>query len=84
MSAHAYIQWADVPQNLIDTSRQHVDGVTKAKVVAFDECPVCGEIEDGKPSKSIMVSFPFPRDVSLRHSLVDWLWYHGIHFTVVM
>lgn len=84
MSAHAYIQWADVPQQLIDSSRQHVDSVTGAKVVAFDGCPVCGEIEDGKRLARIQVQFPFPRALDIRHALVDWLWYHGIHFTVVM
>jgi hypothetical protein len=87
MSAYAYIQWADVPSDLARTSRQHVDEVTKAQIVAFDGCPFCGEIErihDREPATRIQVSFPFPRDSTLRSSLVDWLMYHGIHFTVVM
>jgi hypothetical protein len=83
MSAHAYIQYADVPQILIDTSSQHVDSATKAKVIAFDGCPLCGQIEvlDGH---RIQIEFPFPRGAELRGALVEWLMHWGIHFTVVM
>jgi hypothetical protein len=81
MSAHAYIQWADVPQQLIDTSRQQIDETTHAQIVAFEGCPFSGQLTQGK---SLQVEYPFPRNPDLRHSLVDWLWYHGIHFTVVM
>ncbi|PQV50989.1 phage portal protein [Paraburkholderia sp. BL21I4N1] len=92
MSAHAYIQWADVPQQLIDTSRQHVDEITEAQIVAFDGCPISGQLFQGSAEyvphpadiKSLQVEYSFPRAVELRHALVDWFWYHGIHFMVVM
>ena len=87
MSAHAYIQWADVPQELISTSQQHVDGITLAKVVAFDGCPFAGELEtlDTKPRGSVIqVQFAFPRNRDLRNSLIDWFMHHSIPFTVVM
>lgn len=82
MSAHAYIQWADVPQTLMDSSHQHVDSITKAKIIAFDGCPLSGQLWEGQAG--LQVEYPFPRNAELRHSLVDWLWFHGIHFTVVM
>lgn len=82
MSAHAYIQWSDVPQQLMASSRQHVDSVTKEKIVAFDGCPLCGQLTEA--STGLQVEYSFPRHPELRHSLVDWFWYHGIHFTVVM
>lgn len=81
MSAHAYIQWADVPQALISSSRQHVDDVTKAQIVSFDGCPLSGELTQGK---SLQVEYPFPRNPDLRHSLGDWFMHWGIPFTVVM
>jgi hypothetical protein len=83
MSAHAYIQYADVPDVLTASSSQHVDSVTKAKVIAFDGCPLCGQIDVLSDSR-IQVEFPFPRGAELRTALVDWLMHWGIHFTVVM
>jgi hypothetical protein len=86
MSAHAYIQWADVPQELISTSQQHVDSITKAKVVAFDGCPFAGELEtlDAKPVGSVIqIQFPVPRNRDLRNSLFDWLIHHSIPYSVV-
>ncbi|MBB5462893.1 phage portal protein [Paraburkholderia sp. Cpub6] len=83
MSAHAYIQYADVPQQLIDSSGQIIDRDTGAKLIAFDGCPQVGELEvlaDGR----IQIEYSWARNVDLRHSLADWLTYHGIHFTVVM
>lgn len=85
MSAHAYIQWADVPAELARTSRQHVDSGTRAQIVAFDGCPVCGQIErihDAEPATRIQVEFPFPTG-TLRTALVDWLMHHRIGFRVV-
>jgi len=82
VSAHAYIQWADVPQQLMDTSRQHIESETEAKIVAFDGCPFSGQLCDSPDG--LQVEYSFPRNPELRHSLVDWFWYHGIHFTVVM
>jgi hypothetical protein len=86
MSAHAYIQYADVPQSLIDSSCQHVDGITGMKVISLDGCPLVGQIEisrDDEPLK-LQIEFPFPRSIELRTALVDWLMHWGIHFTVVM
>jgi hypothetical protein len=80
MSAHACIRWGDVPQPLVDSSRQHVDTVTQAQLVAFNDCPFVGEI-DQLPDH-LQVSFPFPRDIGLRNSLIDWLIHWGINFTV--
>lgn len=87
MSAHAYIRWADLSPELISSSQQRIDSVTQAKVVVFDGCPFAGEIEvlDAKPAGSaIQVEYGFPRNHSLRNSLIDWFMYHGIPFTVVM
>jgi hypothetical protein len=87
MSAHAYIQWADVPTELARTSKQHRDEPTKAQIVAFDGCPLCGEIEkihDHEPATRLQVQFPFPRESTLRDALIDWFIYHSISFTVVM
>lgn len=83
MSAHAYIQYADVPQSLIDSSSQHVDSITKAKVIAFDGCPMCGQI-DVLSDNRIQIEYSFPRAAELRAALVDWLMHWGIHFAVVM
>jgi hypothetical protein len=83
MSAHAYIQYADVPDALTASSSQHVDSVTKAKVIAFDGCPLCGHLEVLSDNR-IQIEFPFPRGAELRAALVDWLMHWGIHFTVVM
>lgn len=83
MSAHAYIQYADVPAALTASSSQHVDSVTKAKVIAFDGCPLCGHLEVLSDNR-IQIEFPWPRARELRHALDDWLSYHGISYTVVM
>lgn len=82
MSAHAYIQWADVPQPLIDSSKQRIDGETRAQIVAFDGCPFCGEISD--VGGALQVELPFPRIADLRDALIEWFMHHGISFTVVM
>ncbi|MBB5444634.1 MULTISPECIES: phage portal protein [unclassified Paraburkholderia] len=83
MSAHAYIQYADVPQPLIDSSSQRVDSVTLAKLIAFDGCPLTGQIEVLSDNR-IQIEFPFPRADELRNSLVAWLMHHGISFAAVM
>ncbi|MGY6256556.1 phage portal protein [Paraburkholderia caledonica] len=83
MSAHAYIQYADIPQPLIDASRQRVDEATQAKLVAFPDCPLTGHI-DVLSNGSIQIEFPWPRARELRHALDDWMNYHGINYTVVM
>ncbi|GAB7525340.1 phage portal protein [Paraburkholderia sp. 2C] len=83
MSAQAYIQWADVPKSLIESSRQHIDEPTKAQIVAFDGCPLCGEISQTS-EKVLQVEYVFPRHRDLRDSLVDWFMHHGISFTVVV
>ena len=83
MSAHAYIQYADVPQSLIDSSSQRIDSATQAKLIALDGCPLTGQIEVLGDSR-IQIEFPFPRAIELRNALVDWLMHWGIHFTVVM
>ena len=81
MSAHAYIQWADVPQALISSSGQIEDSATKAKLVAFDGCPLCGEITETS-TKALQVEYPFPRNLELRNWLVDWFIHHSIPFVV--
>ncbi|WP_454826050.1 phage portal protein [Paraburkholderia xenovorans] len=83
MSAYAYIQYADVPDDLTASSSQHIDSVTKAKIIAFPGCPLCGQIEVLSDNR-IQVEFPFPRGGELRGALVDWLMHWGISFTVVM
>jgi hypothetical protein len=86
MSAHAYIQWADVPTELARTSKQHVDEPTKAQIVALDGCPLCGEIEKihgREPATRLQVQFPFPRESTLRDALIDWFMHWGIPFAVL-
>jgi hypothetical protein len=82
MSAHAYIQWADIPAALIASSGQIIDSDTKAKLVAFDGCPFCGEITENS-KKELQVEYAFPRDHEMRNWLVDWFIHHGISFVVV-
>lgn len=82
MSAYAYIQYADVPDNLIASSRQHIDDVTKAKMVEFDGCPLVGQL--GPVGDRLQVEYPFPRNDDLRNQLVQWFVHWGINFTVVM
>jgi hypothetical protein len=83
MSAHAYIQYADVPDALTESSRQWVDSITREKLVSFDDCPLIGHIDvlnDGR----IQVEFAWPKLATLRYALGDWLMHHGIHYMVVM
>jgi hypothetical protein len=82
MSAHAYIQYADVPDELTASSRQNIDDVTQAKMVAFDGCPLVGQLDP--VGDRMQVEYPFPRDANLRTQLVNWFFHWGIHFTVVM
>jgi hypothetical protein len=81
MSAHCYIQLSDVPKPLIDCSSQRVDSVTGAKLIAFKDCPLVGEIEESDGVYE--VEFPFPRAM-IRDDLVSWFMQWGISFSVVM
>jgi hypothetical protein len=83
MSAHAYIQYGDVPDTLTAASSQRVDSVTEVKLISFPGCPLCGQIEVLSDSR-IQIEFPFPRGAELRGALVDWLMHWGISCTVVM
>jgi hypothetical protein len=83
MSAHAYIQYGDVPQALIGASSQRIDGATQAKLISLPDCPLTGQI-DVLSDDRIQIEFPFPRAPELRGALVDWFMHWGIHFTVVM
>ena len=49
MSAHAYIQYADVPEPLLESARRTIDGVTGAALIQFDGYPHSGELVDGLP-----------------------------------
>ncbi|MFM0435918.1 phage portal protein [Paraburkholderia strydomiana] len=82
MSAHAYIQYANVPDSLIASSRQRVDDNGSVKLISFDGCPLVGQI-DVLSDKRIQIELPWPRALELRHALGDWLVYHGIPYTVV-
>lgn len=82
MSAHAYIQYADVPEQLLESGQRTVDGATGAALIQFEGYPHSGELIDGPCD--LQIEFAWPRDVDLRHVLGDWLTHHGIHFTVVM
>lgn len=82
MSAHAYIQWADVPQPIVDSSRQHTEHDGAVKFVAFDGCPLVGQIEQLSDGR-IQIEFPWPHVLELRHGLGDWFSYHEINYVVV-
>lgn len=83
MSAHAYIQYADVPEQLLDSALRHRDTVTGAHLIAFDNCPFSGEISETSAGVT-QIEYAWPHSIELRHALGDWLTHHGIHFTVVM
>lgn len=84
MSAYAYIQLSDIPDRLMSGSRQHIDPVTGAKLIAFNDCPIVGQIEDTDKNGVYEVEYPFPRSEVIRNSLVAWLMTWGICFRVVM
>ncbi|WP_434663501.1 phage portal protein [Paraburkholderia sp. A3BS-1L] len=83
MSAHAYIRYADIPDVLIESSRQRIEGETGAKLISLAGCPLTGQIEVTSGGR-VQVEFSWPRLAELRHALDDWFTEHGIHFTVVM
>jgi hypothetical protein len=83
MSANAYVDWADIPQRLIGSSRQHIDSTTQAKLIAFDGCPFAGQLEQSTDG-GLGVEFPFPRNAELRDQLIEWLLHWGIPFTVLV
>lgn len=83
MSAHAYIQYADVPDDLIAASHQRIEGCTGAKLISFAGCPLTGQI-DALSDGSLQIEFPWLRAPELRHALGDWFMHWGIHYTVVM
>jgi hypothetical protein len=82
MSAHAYIQWTDIPHRPISSSCQRVDDATGAKLIAFEGCPLTGKID--QVGDRLQVEFPFPRNRVLRDELIGWLMHWGISFTVAM
>lgn len=85
MSAHAYIQYADVPEQLLESALRHRDTVTGAYLIAFDDCPFSGEITELLGSSGgAQIEYAWPHSLDLRHALGDWFTHHGIHFTVVM
>ena len=82
MSAHAYIQYADVPEALLESSQRTIDSDTGDALIQFAGYPYCGVLVDGPSDQQ--VEFAWSRDTDLRHALSDWFTHHGIHFTVVM
>lgn len=82
MSANAYIDWTDVPQQLAASSNQRVDETTQAELVAFDGCPLVGSFHRAAGGY-LGVEFPFPRSAELREQLIEWLLHWGISFTVL-
>lgn len=82
MSAHAYVQYADLPEALLTTARRRFECETGLHVIAIEGCPFCGEIRDA--GGGVQIEYPWPHNLSLRHALGDWLTHNGIAFTVVM
>lgn len=83
MSAYAYIQYSDIPDALIESSRQWVEGPLRVKLISLTGCPIAGQI-DVTSGGRVQVEFAWPRLKDLRHALADWFTEQGIHFTVVM
>jgi hypothetical protein len=81
LSAHAYIRYADVPEQLIESARRTVDGETDSELIQFDGYSYCGALVDGP--HGLQIEFTWSRNPGLRHALGDWLSRHGIHFEVV-
>ena len=82
MSAHAYIQYADVTEQLIESALRHHDNVTGAQLIAFDDCPFSGEISETSDGGT-QIEYAWPNSLVLRHALGDWFTHHGIAFVVV-
>jgi hypothetical protein len=88
MSALAYIDIDDVPVKLRESSVQQPDDITGETLIAFDGCPLVGQIwrhqrvHDGSDATDVI--YPFPRAEQIRNDLVAWLMHWGINFTVVM
>lgn len=73
MTAFAYIDIADVPTHLRETSAQRIDSLTGATLIAFEGCPLIGQSEPEKPQQ---IEFPFPRLQAIRCS-----WSSGCRIT---
>jgi hypothetical protein len=69
----------DVPQPLVEHSRQRLDEVTRDRLIAFSDCPLVGRIENREGIYEI--EYPFPRS-TLRDDFVSWLMRWGISFRV--
>ncbi|EKS9793484.1 phage portal protein [Burkholderia cepacia] len=82
MSAHASIPYCAVPERLVISAIRDRNGMTRADLIAFDECPSSGEITETEHGTQI--SFPWPRNRTMRHAVGDWLTHSGINFTVVV
>jgi hypothetical protein len=82
MSAHAYIQYADVPERMIESALRHRDTVTGAQLIAFDNCPLSGEISQTSDGNT-QIEYAWPNSLNFRHALGDWFTHHGIAFVVV-
>ncbi|PVY34581.1 hypothetical protein C7413_107117 [Paraburkholderia silvatlantica] len=77
------IQWGDIPQALIDSSRQRIDEAQKLQLIALDGCPFSGELTRLAGGR-LQLDFPFPRNPALREQLIEWALHWGISFTVVV
>jgi hypothetical protein len=87
MSAFAYINIEDVPADLRESSASHIDDISGALILAFDGCPLVGEVRRTTtvPDEGMLqVEYPFPRNTQIRNDLVSWFVDKGINFTVVM
>lgn len=82
MSAHAFIQYADVPERLMTTAARQRDDVTGAHLITFEGYPLCGEIAES--DSGLQIVFAWPHNAALRHQLGDWLTHNGLSFVVVM
>ncbi|WP_321944685.1 hypothetical protein [Burkholderia cenocepacia] len=78
MSEVACIELSSVPLPLRAIAASRIDDESGDRMVAFAGCPVIGrEAENGE------IEFSFPRGVTLRESLIDWMLYWGIPFRVM-
>jgi len=83
MSAHAYIQYADIPSHIVAGSHQRIESESGAKLISLPGCALTGLIEETSGGR-LQVEFSFPRSHELRNALIDWLVHWDISFTVVM
>ncbi|HGL4258697.1 hypothetical protein QZN08_03935 [Burkholderia multivorans] len=78
MKERAYFDFSQIPEPVQKACMRRVDHATGDRLISFVGCPFTGREVDGD-----QIEIPFPRNVGLRETLIDWLLYWGIPFRVL-